>query len=176
MELLSFLKKNKENARGIFAKGEIEIIEKQLNGIKLTQSERNRLSRNIRRKLKFISELSKFNEDFELKQGIGIKRFIDEIKAYILDSKYFSRINKIILFGSTAEGERTFRSDIDIAVEFYRIDKKEALKFRLEIMRNFNEKMDLQVYNFLPDKIKKDIDEKGKIIYERKDRRKDTRY
>jgi hypothetical protein len=42
MEFLQFLKSN-ENTRKIFGKRELKIIEKQLNGINLTQSERNRL-------------------------------------------------------------------------------------------------------------------------------------
>ena len=52
------LLKNSKNVRKIFGKKEIEIILKQLEGITLTQSEKNRLSRDIRPKLKVIKELS----------------------------------------------------------------------------------------------------------------------
>ena len=56
MSLLKTLKEEK-NARKIFGKKEIEIIEKQLNGIKLSPSEQTRLSRDIRKKFgwKFIT-------------------------------------------------------------------------------------------------------------------------
>ena len=59
MALLEFLKNNK-NARKIFGKKELEIIFKQLEGMPLTQSERNRLSRDIKPKLEFIREISNF--------------------------------------------------------------------------------------------------------------------
>lgn len=55
---------------------------------------------------------------------------------------------------------------MDIAVIFKEINEKEALKFRLRVLKNLREDMDIQVYNVLPDKIKKEIDEKGKVLYE----------
>lgn len=165
MNLINFLKKN-ENTRKIFGKKELIIIEKQLLGIQLTQSEKNRLSRDIRKKLNFIKEISKYDFDFKLKKSSEIKKTIDEMKEHILDSPYSNKIKRIILFGSTAEKKHIFRSDIDIAVEFDAINLKEATKFRIKF--NYDENIDVQVYNILPDKIKKEIDKKGKIIYERK--------
>lgn len=160
-----FLKKN-ENARKIFGKRELLIIEKQLLGIKLTQSEKNRLSRDIRKKFKFIKDITGYNFDFELKIGSEIKRTIEGIKEHILESEYFPKIKRIYLFGSVAEGTHIFRSDIDIAVEFTEISLRDATKFRIRF--NYNKKIDVQVYNILPDKIKDEINKKGKIIYERK--------
>jgi len=37
-------------------------------------------------------------------------------------------------------------------------------------MRKINEKVDIQVYNLLPDKIKNEIDLKGRKLYERKNK------
>ena len=54
MSLLKFLKEN-ENVRKVFGKRELKIIEKQLLGVNLTQSEKNRLSRDIRKKFEFVS-------------------------------------------------------------------------------------------------------------------------
>ena len=68
MNLIDFLKKSKDS-RKIFGAGELKIIEKQLLGINLTQSEKNRLSRDIRKKLGFIKEASRFEEEFILKKG-----------------------------------------------------------------------------------------------------------
>jgi len=167
MYLINFLKNNVD-VRKIFGKRELKIIEKQLFGISLTQSEKNRLSRDIRKKLKVIKEISKFSEEFELKKGEIIKDKIEKIKKDILNSEYFKKIKKIILFGSTVENQRTFRSDIDIAVEFDEIDLKEATNFRINT--NLDKNIDVQVYNILPDKLKKEIDEKGKILYERKNK------
>ncbi len=59
-------------------------------------------------------------------------------------------------------------SDIDIAVEFFNIEVGEATKFRIEIIGKVDKKIDLQMYNILPNKIKKEIDSKGKVIYETK--------
>ncbi len=53
MDLSQFLKKTPE-ARKIFGQRELKIIEKQLNGISLTQSEKNRLSRDIRYKISAV--------------------------------------------------------------------------------------------------------------------------
>jgi len=166
MEILRFLKENKE-ARKIFGKKELEIIEKQLLGINLTQSERNRLSRDIRVKFEFIKKLAGFEPEFKLKKGSEIKKIVEETKNIILDDELFKKIKQIILFGSFVENKMTFRSDIDIAVKFDNLDLKEATKFRLRISGRINEKADVQVYNVLPPKIKEEIDEKGRILYDK---------
>src|SRR3989344_5514988 len=102
---------NNKNARLIFGKRELKIIEKQLLGINLTQSEKN-------------------------------------------------KIKKIILYGSFAENKFTFNSDIDLSVEFDKINKEEATLFRKRILANSNEKIDIQIYNFLDEKIKKEVIDK----------------
>ncbi len=169
MNLLQFIEKNRE-VRRIFGERELKIIEKQLLGINLTQSEKNRLSRDIRKKLEIIKKLSVFYDEFELKKGAEIKRKVNEAKEVIEQSKYFPGIKKIILFGSTTDSQRTFRSDIDLAVEFNEISLKEATLFRINVSGQLQEKTDVQVYNVLPDKIKEEIDKKGKVIYERKNK------
>jgi len=163
-----FLKSLNENpnSRKIFGKRELKIIEKQLLGINLSQSEKNRLSRDIRKKLDFIKEISKFQEDFELKKGAEIKKIIRKTIEIIKGDSFFNKIKKIILFGSAAENQLTFRSDLDIAVEFNEINIKDATSFRIRIARDANSRVDIQVYNILPEKIRKEIDEKGKVIYE----------
>ena len=165
MDLINFLKTNTKT-RKIFGKREIKIIEKQLLGINLTQSEKNRLSRDIRAKFEFIKEANKFTEDFKLKKGNEIKKIIEETKEIILEDDLFKKINKIILFGSAVENDLTFRSDIDIAVEFNKITIKEATKFRARISGKVASRIDVQVYNHLPKKIQEQINKKGKIIHE----------
>jgi|SRR3989344_869062 len=163
--LLNFIRKN-EDLRAIFGVRELKIIEKQLLGINLTQSEKNRLSRNIRKKLKVIKEISKYQEEFELKKASEIKIIIKDIKEYILSSEYFPRIKRIYLFGSSVKNERTFRSDIDIAVEFMDdISLKEATEFRIKF--SGRDDLDIQVFNILPKKIKKSILNNHKILYEK---------
>ncbi|MBS3072449.1 nucleotidyltransferase domain-containing protein [Candidatus Pacearchaeota archaeon] len=162
--LLGFIKENKD-LRAIFGVRELKIIEKQLLGINLTQSEKNRLSRDIRKKFRVIKEISKYAEEFELKKASEIQRIVQVVKEDILSSEYFPKIKKIYLFGSSVKNERTFRSDIDIAVEFINnVSLKEATEFRVK----FSDKdgIDVQVLNVLPEKIKKSILNNHKILYE----------
>lgn len=155
------------NARKVFGKKEIGIILKQLDGIHLTQSEKNRLSRDIRPKLKFIREISKFEDDFELKKGADTQKIIDKAVRIILKDELKKSIKAILLFGSHAGGIVTIRSDIDICVVFKnQVSSKEATKFRIRISGQLPDKMDIQVFNVLPQKIKKEIARKHRVIYE----------
>jgi len=163
---MDFLRKSNDK-RKIFGERELKIIEKQLQGINLTQSEKNRLSRDIRKKFQFIREVSKFEDEFKLRKGSEVKKLADESKQIILSSEYFPKIKKIALFGSAVENKLTFRSDIDIAVFFDRITKKEALKFRKKMLGSLPDKIDIQVFNTLPEKIKKEILKNHKTLYKR---------
>ena len=166
MNLLKFLKEN-EKSRKIFGKRELKIIEKQLQGISLTQSEKNRLSRDIREKLRFIKEISKFESEFELKKAKLTKEKIREAREEILKDKLANRIKEIWLFGSIVENKLSFRSDIDMVVLFDKITKKEAFSFRARISGRVPRKIDVQVFNTLPRKIKKDILKKHRILYKK---------
>ena len=166
MNLLEFLKKE-ENARKIFGKRELKIIEKQLHGLNLTQSEKNRLSRDIRKKLEFIKEISKYSSDFQLKHGAIIKELIQDSLDIVKKDFMFHKIKRIIIFGSTLEKTRHLSSDIDLAAEFDVMDVKEATKFRIRISGKLNDKIDLQVYNILPNKLKEEIDKKGRVLYKK---------
>lgn len=166
MTLLKVIKEDKD-IRSIFGKREIEIIDKQLNGIKLMPSEQTRLSRDIRRKFEAIRKLAAYSEEFKLKKGKIIKELIENAKEIILKSKYLPKISKIILFGSAVKNELNYRSDIDIAVVFSEISKGEAEEFRVKLLGRLPSKIDLQVYNILPDKIKKEIDNEGKILWKK---------
>ena len=165
MSLLKLLKED-ENSRKIFGKRELKIIEKQLLGVNLTQSEKNRLSRDIRKKFESIRKVSKFKDQFDLKKSAEVKKTIDEAKEIILNDVLFERIKRIIVYGSFVENKVTLKSDTDIAVEFIKINLSDATLFRKRILGKVNKKIDLQVYNHLPGKIKKAIDKQGKNIYE----------
>ena len=166
MALKDFLVKN-PLARKVFGKRELIIIQKQISGINLTQSERNRLSRDIRPKFKFIDEVSKFQNEFDLKKGIENKKMIEKTVEIILNDKLHSKIKEIWLFGSMVENKMSVRSDIDIAVLFSKTNVSEATRFRIRIHGRVSNKMDIQVFNILPEKIKKSILKKHKILYKR---------
>ncbi len=165
VDIITFLKEN-PNSRKIFGKGELKIIEKQLQGVNLTQSEKNRLSRDIRKKLEIIKQLNKFEDEFYLKKGSIIKRIIQDTIEEILNDKLRKEIKEIWLFGSVVENKLTFRSDIDIGVIFKKkLSKKEAFKFRIRIAGRVSDKVDIQVFEFLPEKIQKSILKNHKVIY-----------
>ncbi len=166
--LNDFLKQNK-NARRIFGKKELEIISKQLEGQSLTQSERNRLSRDIKPKLEFIKEISKLENEFELKKDANNLILIEKAVQLILQDESKDRIKAILLFGSHAKGIVTKRSDIDVCVVFTDISLEEATKFRIRILGNFSAKVDIQVFNTLPQKIKRSIARNHKVLYKRED-------
>ena len=168
MKLTTFFKTH-ANVRKIFGDREIKIIEKQALGICLTQSEKNRLSRDIRKKFDVIKELNRFSEEFDLKKGHEIKEIVNDSKSIILNDPDFGNIKKIILFGGAVNNKMTFRSDVDLSVEFFKIDLREATLFKKRFLGKLNDRVDLQVYNILLEKIKKEID-KGRIIHEQQDK------
>jgi predicted nucleotidyltransferase len=168
LSLMNFLKTS-ENARKIFGKKELEIIFRQLDGLPLTQSERNRLSRDIKPKLQFIREISKFDNEFKLKKDQDAKRMIDKSVNLIFQDRLKEKIQAILLFGSRVSGIVTPRSDIDICVVFDEIEKEEADKFRIRILSNFSTKVDVQVFNVLPQKIKRSIACTHRILYKKED-------
>ncbi len=165
MSLFRILKQ--PELRTLFGKRELVIIKKQLLGVPLKSSEKTRLSRDIRKKFEAISLLIPSAKEFKLKKGTEIKRLVEEAKEVILNTKFSPRIKKIILYGSVAENKTALFSDIDLAVEFSSLAEGEATLFRREVLGELNQKFDVQVYNQLPAKVKKEIDGKGKVIYER---------
>lgn len=163
MTLLNFLKK--DSARLLFGKSEIEIIKKQLNGLELKPSEKVRLSRDIRKKLEAVEELSRYKEEFKLKKAQEIKYLINEAKEIILE-ELKNNVNEIILFGSYAQNKQTKDSDIDLAIKLKKKSKLNPTKIRAALIGNMpSEKLDIQIYESLPEKIKKEINKHGKTLF-----------
>lgn len=159
---------NNNNARKIFGKKEIEIILKQMNGVSLTQSEKNRLSRDIRPKFDFIKESAQFADEFKMKKNSLNNEIIKKAVNAILDDKLKKEVDAIFLFGSHADKTATKESDIDICVLFKgEIPISDATKFRIRILGELNDKVDLQVFNILPQKLKRSIARNHKLIYRR---------
>ena len=165
MRFIKFLEED-SNSRKIFGKKELEIIKKQVNGIPLTQSERNRLSRDIRPKLEFIEKAILFKDEFELKLNQNNKNLIKNTVNMILKDELKDDIRAILLFGSFVDKSFTKRSDIDICVIFKKdLSVKDATKFRIRVSGELSDKLDLQVFNLLPFKVKKDIARNHKVLY-----------
>ena len=166
MALLRFLTENR-NVRKIFGKRELTIIERQLKGMNLTQSERNRLSRDIKPKFECILQLSRFGDEFELVKNQENKMIIQKAVTTILRDELEKHIRAILLFGSFADNRFTPRSDIDICVVFnHLVSLTEATKFRIRISGQLPDKVDIQVFNFLPLNVKRSIAENHKVLYQ----------
>lgn len=164
MGLTTFLQQHRLEARRIFGERELVIVGKQLKGVALTQSEKNRLSRDIRPKLAFIQEASKFSDEFRLKKGQDTKRIVAEAVNVIRADIAAPRIQRIILFGSVAERTPLLRSDIDIAIDIPGISVRDATLLRKRLLGTVPEGIDVQVYNVLPATIQADIDKKGRVL------------
>ncbi|MBI2559174.1 nucleotidyltransferase domain-containing protein [Candidatus Woesearchaeota archaeon] len=165
LALKEFLISNK-NSRRIFGKKELEIIIKQLEGFALKQSERNRLSRDIKPKLEFIKEIAEFEDEFKLEKNQNNKRLIENAVETIVNDEIGNGIKAILLFGSFADNSFTPNSDIDICVIFKKdLSLKEATKFRKRVLGSLPEKLDVQVFNALPQKIKREIARNHKVLY-----------
>ena len=169
MRLIQYIKNNKK-IRILFGKKELVIIMKQLEGRRLNQSERNRLSRDIKPKFNVISELNLFKDEFRLERNHENKRIIEKAVEVILNHKLKDDIKSIFLFGSFADGTFTRRSDIDICVVFRKdISLTEATKFRIRVSGELPDKADIQVFNILPMKVKRSIARNHKVLYKTKD-------
>ncbi|HLC95722.1 MAG TPA: nucleotidyltransferase domain-containing protein [Candidatus Nanoarchaeia archaeon] len=165
LSLRNLLKNNKE-ARRIFGEKELKIVIKQLEGITLTQSEKNRLSRDIRPKLQFIKELIPFDKEFELKKGQHYQGYIGMAVSAILQDELAKNVLAILLFGSRAGGIVSIRSDVDVCVVLNKeISSQETTKFRLRILRDLPDKFDVQIFNVMPQKIKRAIAANHRILY-----------
>ncbi len=160
-----FLKTNRD-ARKIFGRREIEIILRQLDGISLTQSEKNALSRDIRPKLEFIRKINEYRDDFRLEKNQDNKKIIRKALEIIQGDELASRIEAVLLFGSFADNTYTGRSDIDICVIFKDgLTLDQATLFRVRVSGSISEKADVQVFNILPQKVKRDIARNHRVLF-----------
>ena len=167
MTLQTVLKRNPD-VRRLFGRRELVIIEKQLWGVHLKPSERTRLSRDIRKKCDAIRALAPFIDDFRLKSGAEVKRIVADTVELILE-RYRPVVARIILYGSAVRKALTLESDVDLAVEFGECSVREATRFRKEMQGLADSSVDIQVYDVLPEAVREQIDDEGKVVYERKD-------
>ena len=155
------------NIRRLFGKKELEIMGKQLEGLPLTQSERNRLSRDIKPKLEAIKTLAPYQHEFTIKKNQDNKQLMARAVDCILKDELRESMRAILLFGSFADNSFTPRSDIDICVVFkWPLAEKEATRFRIRISGQLPEKIDIQVFNMLPQKIRRAIARNHRVLYQ----------
>jgi predicted nucleotidyltransferase len=166
MTLKNLLNQNEYGAK-LFGEKGVKIILKQLQGIAMSQPEKNRLSE-IRKKLRFIAELSKYSDEFDLKKNSENLSIIKKSVALLLEER--DDILAILLYGSHVDKSAIPRSDLDIVVILKKdIPMQEATKLRIKLLGELPEKVDLQIFNLLPQKIKRDIARSHRILYKSKE-------
>ena len=92
-----------------------------------------------------------------------ISQLIEEFLGHMQKLDLFSHIEFIILYGSSISSYHLDESDIDICI-YIDDSKHELSKIRLKLLKIFNEKFDIQMYQLLPLYIQIEV-LKGKIIY-----------
>ena len=88
-----------------------------------------------------------------------IEKFLEGIKK----TKYFSKIDFIVLFGSYLSEFHFDDSDVDICI-YIQDNEKNLAKIRLDLLKMFNDKLDIQIFNLLPIYIQIEA-LKGKFLY-----------
>jgi predicted nucleotidyltransferase len=94
---------------------------------------------------------------------IEIENLIEKFLKEIRTTKFFSKIEFITLFGSYLSEYHFDDSDVDICI-YIQDSKKNLTKTRLELLKMFNDKLDIQIYQLLPIYVQIEV-LKGKFLY-----------
>jgi predicted nucleotidyltransferase len=87
------------------------------------------------------------------------KHFLEHLKK----SKFFTIIEFVILYGSSLSSYHLEDSDIDLCI-FVNEEKKNLSGIRLELLKMFNEKIDIQIFQLLPLYVQIEV-LKGKVLF-----------
>ena len=92
-----------------------------------------------------------------------IKQLTKHFLGHLRQTKFFSKIEFVILYGSSLNSYHLDDSDIDLCL--YIDEEKKALpNIRLELLKMFNEKLDIQIFQLLPLYVQVEV-LKGKVLY-----------
>ncbi len=102
-----------------------------------------------------------------------MKREIEQLTKYFLryleQTKFFSKIEFVILYGSSLSSYHLDDSDIDLCL--YIDEEKNVLSsIRLKLLKMFNEQLDIQIFQLLPLYVQIEV-LKGKILYVKQENR-----
>src|SRR3989344_4957149 len=152
----------------IFTKGELKVIHRKMNNVKLNQTDSNYLSRFIRPKLKEIESLdAKYLLD-KMEYNQKIKSIENKIKKIILSS--LNDVDSIILYGSVIHKNY---NDIDIMIvtksKIYKkeIDKYKKIKEIKNILKDNSIVSDIEIIS--KENLIKSYKNSPTLIYELKD-------
>jgi len=155
----------------IFTKGELKVIHRKMNNVKLNQTDSNYLSRFIRPKLKEIESIdAKYLLD-KMEYNQKIKSIENKIKNIILMG--LKDVDSIVLYGSAIQNNYKNYNDIDIMIvtksKIYRheIDKYKKIKEIKNILRNNSIVSDIEIIS--KENLIKSYKNSPTLIYELKD-------
>jgi len=96
-----------------------------------------------------------------------MNREIDQLTKHFLEhleqTKFFSKIEFVILYGSSLSSYHLDDSDIDLCL-YIDEEKKVLSRIRLELLKIFNEQLDIQIFQLLPLYVQIEV-LKGKVLY-----------
>ena len=92
-----------------------------------------------------------------------IKQLTKHFLGHLRQTKFFNKTEFVILYGSALNSYHLDDSDIDLCL--YIDEEKKALSnIRLELLKIFNENLDIQIFQLLPLYVQIEV-LKGKILY-----------
>lgn len=93
------------------------------------------------------------------------EKFLEQLRA----TKYFSKIEFVILYGSSLSNSYLEDSDVDVCL-FIDAEKRELSEIRLELLKKLNDKFDIQMFQLLPLYVQIEV-LKGEILYVKEEER-----
>ncbi len=98
-----------------------------------------------------------------------IKQLTEKFLEQLRHTKYFPKTEFAILYGSSLGNYHLEKSDIDICL-FIDAEKEDLSKIRLELLKKFNDRLDIQIFQLLPLYVQTEV-LKGKVLYVRNEER-----
>ena len=83
--------------------------------------------------------------------------------GHLEQTKFFSKIEFVILYGSSLNSYHLDDSDIDLCL-YINDEKKTLSSIRLGLLKMFNENLDIQIFQLLPLYVQIEV-LKGKVLY-----------
>ncbi len=92
-----------------------------------------------------------------------IEQLTNHFLGHLEQTKFFSKIEFVILHGSSLSSYHLDDSDIDLCV-YIDEEKKTLSSIRLELLKMFNENLDIQIFQLLPLYVQIEV-LKGQVLY-----------
>ena len=92
-----------------------------------------------------------------------IEQLTNHFLEHLENSEFFSKIEFVILYGSSLSSYHLEDSDIDLCI-YVNEEKKELSNIRLQLLKMSNERLDIQIFQLLPIYVQIEV-LKGKVLY-----------